>query len=123
MALPNILYATDVMKLSEEELKTMQRIENQVYRTIAQVPRHKATEGLRAEIGASSCKARDMKNKLTYTKHVLRNDNNLLREIFLDAFHNNRKQEVIKQIKLYMHKLNINLSKLENMTINDLKKK
>ena len=99
----------------------MQRIENQVYRTTAQVPTFKPVEGLRAQIGASSCKARDIKSKFNYAKHILRKDNNLVRVSFLDAFHSNKKPEVIKPIKLYMKKLNVNLRKIESMTTTKIK--
>ena len=44
------------MNIDQGELNAIQRIENQVYRTIAQVPTFTPVEGLRAQIGASSCK-------------------------------------------------------------------
>ena len=99
----------------------MQRIENQIYRTIAQIPTFIPIEGLRAQIGASSCKARDIKSKIDYAKYALRKDNNLVRVTFLDAFHSNKKPEVIKPIKLYMQKLNVNLRKIESMTTTKIK--
>lgn len=121
LALSNILYGTEVIKINEEELKTLQRIDNQVYRAILQVPSYTAVEGLRAEIGASSCKARDIKNKIMYTKHAISNDNELVKEIFLDIYYSNKKSELIDQIKQYMRIININLEKIE--TTNEVKLK
>ena len=72
IAMPSFLFASEVLEYNEEELKTLQRIDNQVYRAILELPIYTATSALRSEIGASSTKCRDMKNKILFVKHIPR---------------------------------------------------
>lgn len=61
------------MKINKEELKTLQTIETQEYRTIDQEQKHTATECLKAEVEQHiwpTSTARDMKYKQTHNKHA-----------------------------------------------------
>ena len=48
-----------------------------------------AISALRGDVGASLQATRDMKTKILFIKHILR-DNNLLKEIFLQQFDNKK---------------------------------
>ena len=63
---PSFLYASEIMEYTEEELKIFQRLDNQVYKAILELPKYTATSALRSEIGASFAKARDIKNKILF---------------------------------------------------------
>ena len=76
------------MEYNENELQQLQRLNNNVYRVILEVPAYAACSALRAEIGASSSKARDIKNKLLFIKHILEeNGNDLVRNVFLNQYY------------------------------------
>ena len=47
---------------TQSRLYISKRIDNQVYRAILELPTYTASSPLRSEIGASSSKARDIKN-------------------------------------------------------------
>lgn len=72
LAVPTFLYASEILDFTETDLGALQRIENQVYRGILQLPTYTAGCVLRSEIGASSCKARDIKNKLFFCETCLK---------------------------------------------------
>ena len=53
VALPSILYGINVINLSEDDIKSLQTIENSVYRAILGAPDYAPNSTLRSEIGAS----------------------------------------------------------------------
>ena len=68
LVLPAILYCSEIIVFTEEEIKKLQTCDNKAFRYILQVPEYTAIEFLRGEIGASCSKARDMKNKIFILK-------------------------------------------------------
>ena len=93
------------------------------YRAILEVPSFTATIALRAEIGASSRRARDAKNKRLYSKHVLNvNRNELVRNILLNQYYDNETQ-YIKGLKRYMKTIVVKLEALQKATIPKRKEK
>ena len=123
IAMPSFLYASEILEYTEEELKTLQRIDNQVYRAILGLPIYTASSALRSEIGTSSTKTRDIKNKILFAKHILEaGSNELVKEIFLQQFYD-QENKFIKKTKQYMEILDINLAEIENLTIEKLKRK
>ena len=99
IAMPSFLYAAEILEYTEEELKSFQRIDNQVYRAILELPIYTASSALRSEIGASSSKSRDIKSKILFVKHILENGSNeLVREMFLYQFYE-QETKFIKEIK------------------------
>ena len=86
--MPSFLYAAELLDYTEEELKIFQKIVNKVYRAILELPIYTASSALRPEIGASSSKTRDIKNKILFVKHILEiGSNEQVREIFLYHFY------------------------------------
>lgn len=76
VALPTVLFSSEILSYSQEELTKLQSIENSVYRTILQLPTYTANSALRGEIGASSSIARDMRIKLLHAQHQLKENKN-----------------------------------------------
>ena len=108
--LPNILYGSDVINYNASELSNIQVIENKAYRLILQVPHCTANSFLRGEIGASSSKARDMKNKILFLRHCYQpNTNSLLREIITKDFEREL-TPFIKTVKGYLKELKLLIS-------------
>ncbi len=84
-----------------------------MYRTILQLPTYTANSAIRGDIGASSCYARDMKIKILFAKHLLKeNRNELIRNIFLKEFEITNVTKWIKTLKTYMKKIDINLTQI-----------
>ena len=122
LAMSSFLYAAEAMLFSEEEIPKHQRIENQVYRNILQLPTYVASGGLRSEIGASSCRARDMKEKILFVKHIMKdNGNALLRRIFMHRFENNE-GEYTALVKRYMEAVGLTLNEVKCKSDDSLKK-
>ena len=99
----------------------MQKLDNIVYRTIQEVPLYIASSALRGEIGASSSKERDMKNKLSFIRRIMdEHGNDLLRNILLNHYYE-KETKFMKRVEEYMKIININLDKLKNTTIRKIK--
>ena len=62
--MPGILYAAEIVEYTESEIKTLQKIENSVYRIILGARNFTPIAALRGEIGASLMSSRIHKNKL-----------------------------------------------------------
>ena len=122
LAMPSFLFGSEVIEYSEGDLQALQKVENQVYRGILKTPTYVASCTLRAEIGASSARARDIKSKLLFAKHATsENAGELLKETFL--FHYNHSEtSYIQLVQRYMSVLDISLNKLKFMTEMDIKK-
>ncbi len=121
IALSKILFSSEVLDYTVDELNKLQRIENSVYRTILQLPTYTANSAtIRGDIGASSCYARDMKTKILFAKHLLKeNRNELTRSIFLKEIENSN-NKWIKTVKTYMKKIDINTAQTNNLSTHDI---
>ena len=81
LVLPNILYGSDIIDFTIENIKALQVLDNRAYRDILKVPKYTATSFLRGEVGASAAETRIIKNKISFLKHAYQGDNELLKEI------------------------------------------
>jgi hypothetical protein len=70
LVLPTLLYGTEAMTFTKTEIQKLQRIENQVFRTILGAPTYTPCTVLRAEIGASLCKSRIMKQQILLYHYI-----------------------------------------------------
>ena len=119
--MPSFIYASEILEYNENELQQLQTLDNNVYRAILEMPAYTACSALRAEIGASSSKAGDIKNKLLFIKHILEeNGNYLVRDIFLKQYYE-KETKYIKRIKQYMKMININLDAIKRAPIKKIK--
>ena len=98
IAMPSFLYAAEILEYTEEELKSFQRTDNQVYRAILELSIYTASSALRSEIGASSSKARDIKNKILFVKHILETGSIELERYFYTSFMS-KKQNSLRKYK------------------------
>ena len=72
IALPTILYGTNIMEFTKQELEKLQRIENSVTRKILRAPSYAQQAALRGEVGISSMKARIMEGQLKYLQYAMK---------------------------------------------------
>lgn len=90
LCLPGILYAAEVIEYSESEIKTLQTIENSVYRTILGARKFTPVETLRGEIGASLMRSRIDKNKLNFICSIKNlSDEDLVKKVMKWSLHTN----------------------------------
>ena len=123
LAMPGFLYAQEVLNYSNSELESLQRADNKAHITILQVPNHTAVGFLRGEIGASSARGRDIKTKLLFIKHAIKNPGNALLKSTMIKELNENDNKLAKRLNAYMNDLNINLNYLETHTVNQIKTK
>ena len=119
-ALPSILHGSEVIYYNEAEIKKLQIEENKAFRYIVNARKCTAISALRGEIGASLQITRDMKSKILFARHLLK-DNQLTKEIFLKQLHEKKATKWIKLIKKYMDSLRLNIDMIESFNINKLK--
>lgn len=120
-ALPSILHGSEIIYFNNTEINKLQAEENKAYRYTIHAQNCTAISALRGDIGSSLQLTRDMKTKLLFVKHILE-DNNLTREIFMQQYQAKKESKWISQIKSYMIKLELNLTKIETYTKEDIKK-
>ena len=114
IVLPTIMYAQEIICYTKGEIEKIQRAENKAYKYVMNAPNYTPTSALRAEVGASSQAARDMKTKLNYVRHIMQEGNKLLKTIFEDLLEKNT-DPWMKIIRKYMTEVNLNINKISNM--------
>ena len=121
VALPTILYGTNIVNLTEENIKVLQRIENSVYRTILGAAHYTANATLRGEIGSSLMKRRIINSRFNFIISINTGRNQLLehtlREIEMDG-----STKWIKTTVKYMSETGIHSGKLRTESKADVKK-
>ena len=70
VALPSILYGINVKNLTEDDIKSLQTIENSVYRPILGAPDYAPNSTPRSDIGASLMKTRILNTRINYMKRM-----------------------------------------------------
>ena len=120
VVLPSVLYASSVVTWDKGGLRTLQRIENNVWRHILGCPGYTPICAMRGDIGSSTMSIRVMKSKLKYIRYVVSEGNELLKGIFLDMYYRGR-DPLIREIKGYLEELGIaNLEQLVSLDEKDL---
>ncbi|XP_068221972.1 uncharacterized protein [Palaemon carinicauda] len=119
IALPSILYGTNVINLTETEIEKLQRIENGVYRKILGATKSTANTALRGEIGASSMKARVMDGKLQYLNRTLNGKKEILKIIIQDI--QEKEGRWWKQPAKYLEELSLGIRQIRRMNKAEIK--
>ena len=70
MVLPSVLYGTNIINLTEDNIKELQKIENSVYKSIMGAAHYSPNVTLRGEIGASLVKKRVINGRINYIKGI-----------------------------------------------------
>ena len=107
IVLPSILYGTNIINLTEDNINELQKIENSVYRSILGAAHYSPNVTLRGEIGASLVKKRVINGRINYIKGIQSNRNKLL-ETILWTIETERETKWIKTTRKYMNVTNIN---------------
>ena len=81
IVLPSVLYGTNIINLTEDNINELQKIENSVYRSILGAAHYSPKVTLRGEIGASLVKKRVINGRINYIKGIQSNRNKLLETI------------------------------------------
>ena len=123
LALSCFMYGQEIVLYNETELQELQRMDNKAYRMILQLPTYTASSFLRGEIGASSVKARDMKVKILYVKHAMKEDGNGIVRNIMERELENTEGSWMKKVKDYMIRLNLNIATIIGESKEQLKKR
>ena len=70
VVMPGLLYGSSVFCWNVNDIGRLQKCENAVWRCVLGAPSYAPLVTLQGEVGSSSMKARDIKVKLNYEKHV-----------------------------------------------------
>ena len=85
VVLPSILYGANVITLADTEIKSLQTVENGVYRQILGAPRFAPNCSLRGEIGSSLMKTRVVKGHIQYIRNTLQGSNCFRTTMFIQG--------------------------------------
>ena len=109
IVLPSVLYGTNIINLTEDNINELQKIENSVYRSILGAAHYSPNVTLRGEIGASLVKKRVINGRINYIKGIQSNRNKLL-ETILWTIETEQETKWIKTTRKYMNVTNINFN-------------
>ena len=123
LAMPGFMYASEVFDFDKKELETLQRLDNQAFRYILQLPGYTANAALRGEVGASLVSSRDAKNKILFIKHALEEGtNDLLGKMVMRRLEQGATRWS-QQANDYLVKVGLTLTNIKSMTCEQIKKK
>ena len=123
IALPSILYGSAVIDWSRNEMQTLQRIENTVWRGLLGAPGYTPNTVLQGEIGTSTVETRDMKIKLGYIKHIIDGKFKLGRRVLEELTESQLDKRWISKCNEYLLRLGMNhFQDLAALKPSDIKK-
>ena len=114
LALPSVLYGTNIMSVTEGEMKRLQTIENGVYRQILGAPKYAPNSTLRGEIGASLMSTRIIAGRIQYVRGILQGNNQLLKEVIAEMIDEN-KNKWMKTTVAYLKEIGLHMNDLYSM--------
>ena len=120
--LPSILYGTNIINLSEDDIKDLQIIENNVYRSILNAPPYAPNVTLRGEIGASLTKKRIIQGRLSYMKSIMSGRNQIM-HIILEKLINEKSTKWMKTTQKYLNEIKMNVIDIELRSKEEIKQK
>ncbi len=120
IALPAILYGSNITEFKTEEINKLQRIENSVYRQIMGAPSYSQVASLRGEIGSSLMKTRLTETRIIFYKNLVENNRNELLQRILEEMKASR-HKWIKEIEKYVKETGITYEKLKIAKKEELK--
>ena len=120
--LPSILYGTNIINLSEDDIKDLQIIENNVYRSILNAQPNAPNVTLRGEIGASLMKKRIIQGRLSYIKSIMSGRNQIM-HIILEKLINEKSTKWMKTTQKYLNEIKMNVIDIELRSTEEIKQK
>ena len=121
VALPSILYGTDVVHFNKTNINTLQTIENKVYRLILRAPRYTPLCVLRGEIGATAMETRLMKTKMTFLRYLLNKEDSLVGRVFQEMRSNFKEDAWTEQIIDITEKTGLSKYNIKNLSKDKIK--
>ena len=122
VALPHILMGNQVVVFNQEEVESLQVIENGVYRKILGGTRDTVLETLRGEIGSSLMSSRIMENKILFMKNMQEGENELMKEIVRNM-KEDKDNKWMSGVDKYLRKLGMNREDIGRMDKNEIKRR
>lgn len=119
IALPSILYGTNVLHMTDTEISKLQKIENSVYRKILGGTKTTAVAALRGDVGASAMKSRVVGGKLQYIKSIYKGKKDILKKV-LDSMRANG-NKWWKSAERYIEECKTTISEVRENTKEELK--
>ena len=119
VALPSILYGINVINLSEDDIKSLQTIENSVYRAILGAPDYAPNSTLRSEIGASLMKTRIINTRINYMKRMC--ERNKLLGLILHNLILEQNTKWIKVSMKYLDEVKLHIGDVETKSKREIK--
>ena len=119
VALPSILYGINVINLSEDDIKSLQTIENSVYRAILGAPDYAPNSTLRSEIGASLMKTRIINTRINYMKRMC--ERNKLLGLILHDLILEQNTKWIKVSMKYLDEVKLHIGDVETKSKREIK--
>ena len=123
LALATFMYGQEVIMYSKADIEKLQRIDNKAYRTILNLPIYTAVEFLRGEIGCLSVMAREIKNKLSYLKHIMTGQGNEIVKKIVEEGKFKREMDWIIRVEDYLMEIGIDYNYIVNNKIETIKGK
>ena len=120
LALPSILYGTNIISVCDTVTKKLQVCENSVYRQILGAPRYAPNCTLRGEVGSSLMKTRIMEGHLQYVRSTLQGKNELLKEIIRTQLEEKRSKWAKTTLE-YLATIQVKVFELESMDKTEMK--
>ena len=111
LALPSILYGTNIMPITEGEINKLQVIENGVFRQMLGAPKYAPNAALRGEVGASLMSTRVITGRLQYVRSILQGKNQLLKEVVIEMTENDQ-NKWMKTTMTYMREAGLKMQDL-----------
>ena len=122
IALPSILYGTNVINITKQEIVKLQRTENKVYRQILGAPTYTQETALRGEVGSSSVEGRVMTSRLGYYQYLLQERGNGLITRMIEEM-KTRGDKWIKQTEDYMKQVQVDYDDMKKSSKEAIKDK
>ena len=122
VVLTSVLYGAGLMNTTDNELSSLQVVENGVFRKILGGRKFTAISALRGEVGSSLMKTRFIKSRLMLVKSIQESSNELMKEI-LNNIRKDRFSPWNSTLNIYLRWIDISYNDLINMTRDQVDKK
>ena len=100
IAIPAILYGSNIIEYTKQEIEKLQKHQNSVCRKILNAPRWATTTAMRGEIGMTNMENRINQNRIQYIRNRLNQGNQLIK-LVLEELENNKGSWKINSRKQY----------------------
>ena len=120
--LSGILMGAGVMNFNVKQVKTLQKIENRVYRGILGAIYNSPKAVMRGEIGSSLMETRIIESRLTLVRSMIESDNKMVKDI-LGKVRGLRDNAWNNKLEEYLGKVELRFEDLETMNKRAIKKR